>query len=116
MPDTNNTDTARSVLLIEGEAIADCPIENWHNLLTIAYSKIAPIDDGRHHVDIDDFRRCFDAGWEIAFPKINLFYSNDGSPVDVLVLIDTRHIADLPPKHRENTLEYCLSHDIATKN
>lgn len=46
----------RSVLLIDGRGEGDAPMDSWPDLLNIAYSKIAPVDDGIFHLDIDGFK------------------------------------------------------------
>lgn len=58
----------RSVLLIDGRGEGDAPIDSWEDLLNTAYSKIAPVDDGISHLDIDGFKDCFDIHEGVAFP------------------------------------------------
>ena len=46
----------RSVLLIDGRGEGDAPMDSWTDLLDTAYSRIAPVDDGISHLNIDGFK------------------------------------------------------------
>ena len=104
---------ARSVLLIDGRGVADAPMDCWTDLLTFAYSKTAPIDDGMRHLDIDMFIDCFDMHEGVAFPTVDIYDSNDGSCVDITVLIEPWRIDELDDDEYEAVSEYCSNHGIA---
>ena len=67
----------RSVLLIDGRGEGDAPMDSWTDLLNTAYSRIAPVDDGISHLDIDGFKGCFDIHEGVAFPTIDIYDSNN---------------------------------------
>lgn len=104
----------RSVLLIDGRGEGDAPIGSWEDLLDIAYSKIAPIDDGLQDIDIDTFGDCFDIHEGVAFPVIDLCDSMAGKNYDVVILIESWRIDELSDTDSEAVLEYCAAHGIPT--
>lgn len=104
----------RSVLLIDGRGEGDATIDSWEDLLNIAYSKIAPIDDGISHLDIDGFKDCFDIHEGVAFPTMDIYDSNNGTSVDVIVLVEPWRIDELPDDYSDAVWAYCVEHGIPT--
>lgn len=104
----------RSVLLIDGRGEGDAPMGSWGDLLNIAYSKIAPIDDGISHLDIDGFKDCFDTHEGVAFPTMDIYDSNDGTSVDVIILVEPWRIDELPDDYSDAVWAYCVEHRIQT--
>lgn len=104
----------RSVLLIDGRGEGDAPMGSWDDLLTSAYSRIAPVDDGISHLDIDGFKCCFDIHEGVAFPTIDIYDSNDGASVDVIVLVEPWRIDELPDDYSDAVWAYCAEHGITT--
>lgn len=104
----------RSILLIDGRGESDAPMDSWDDLLNTAYSRIAPVDDGISHLDIDGFKGCFDAHEGVAFPTIDIYDSNDGNAVDVIVLVEPWRIDELPDDYSDAVWAYCIEHRITT--
>ena len=104
----------RSILLIDGRGESDAPMDSWDDLLNTAYSRIAPVDDGISHLDIDGFKGCFDVHEGVAFPTIDIYDSNDGNAVDVIVLVEPWRIDELPDDYSDAVWAYCIEHRITT--
>lgn len=104
----------RSILLIDGRGESDAPMDSWDDLLNTAYSRIAPVDDGISHLDIDGFKGCFDVHEGVAFPTIDIYDSNDGNTVDVIVLVEPWRIDELPDDYSDAVWAYCIEHRITT--
>lgn len=104
----------RSVLLIDGRGEGDAPMDSWEDLLDTAYSRIAPVDDGISHLDIDGFKGCFDIHEGVAFPTIDIYASNNGISVDVIVLVEPWRIDELPDDYSDAVWAYCVEHGIPT--
>lgn len=104
----------RSVLLIDGRGEGDAQMDSWEDLLNIAYSKIAPVDDGISHLDIDGFKGCFDIHEGVAFPTMDIYDSNGGNSVDVIVLVEPWRIDELPDDYSDAVWAYCVEHGIPT--
>ncbi len=111
---TSNIATALfPVLLIDGRAVElgdGC--SELRDVLNHAYSKIAPIDDGLSHVDIDSFESYFDVHEGVAFPTIDLYDSNDGHDIDILILTEPTRIDELPAEYRAAATGYLIEHEI----
>ena len=104
----------RSVLLIDGRGEGDAPMDSWEDLLDTAYSRIAPVDDGISHLDIDGFKDCFDIHEGVAFPTMDIYDSNNGTSVDVIVLVEPWRIDELPDDYSDAVWAYCVEHRIPT--
>lgn len=109
----NELPASLPVLLIDGRAVElgwGCIALN--DVLNLAYSKIAPIDDGLQHIDIDSFGSYFDVHEGVAFPTIDLYNSNDGHDIDVIVLLESERIGELPSEYRAAATDYLIEHGI----
>lgn len=109
----NELSASLPVLLIDGRAVElGWSCTDLNDVLNLAYSKIAPIDDGLQHVDIDSFGSYFDVHEGVAFPTIDLYDSNDGHDLDVIVLLEPERIGELPSEYRVAAADYLIEHGI----
>ena len=84
----------RSVLLIDGRGEGDAPMDSW--------------------TDINGFKDCFDIHEGVAFPTMDIYNSNDGTSVDVIVLVEPWRIDEIPDDYSDAVWAYCVEHGIPT--